>query len=166
MGEQEKEIIERNTYQELLEVYSEKINYPQYGEWCVNFILEKIKEAEIKGSIDFMISVFDPQDAYYAECFEYNIENILRRINKDRYYNNSLYRMLENAFDEKYFDVYYSMNAELLKTEPDVLADLSNNGETTMFELFDDALEEIGIETLRKVIFEKMNRQKEKIHSR
>lgn len=155
---QEKEIAERNAYQELLEEYSQKVIYPQYGEWCVSLILEKLKETDIKDSIDYLNSVFDPKDEYYSEYFEYEPENILGRINEDGYYkNSSLYWVLENAFNEKYFDMYYSLNVKLVKKEPDVVTDLSSNGDTTMHELFNTTLEEIGIEALRKVIFDKIS---------
>ena len=156
-NKKQKEIAEQKAYKKLLKEYSGKILYPLYGEWCVNLILEKLKEIEIKDSKEFLNSVFDPKDEYYTEYFDYTIKNISERINEDRCHKNSLYWMLENAFGEKYFDMYYSMNEELLKKEPDVVSDLCNSGDITMLELLDDALEEIGVETLRKVIFEKIS---------
>ena len=153
MTNQDKELTERELYEKLLDEYSEKIIYPQYGEWCVNTVMKNIKETTIYDSIEVLEKIFNPQDDYYAEYFEYEPEQILGRINENRYYNDSLYRRLQKNFNEKYWDLYFDMNSELAKKEPDAVTDLISDAEEPSWELFEKVLDEIGVEKLKEIIF-------------
>ena len=142
-------------YKKILEEYSTKIVYPEYGEWCIETIKKKIEETEIEDKIEFINRVFNPQDDYYLEYFEYTPEFILGRINANRYYNQNLYYWLQEYFSEKYRDLYYSLNQTLDNT--DAVTDLITNADVLDFEMFEKALEEIGIEKLKSIILKKFS---------
>lgn len=155
-------------YQKKLEKAIEDAVYPQYGEWCKEAVIQFIKNKNICDSEEFIRNeVFNPESTLYNKenyLEEYTPKNILGNINYNKYFNQSLFCSLQEDFEGCYFKVFSDLNPDILtgdKNRDDILTDIPNEGDQQDFELLETALDEIGIDGLKKIILESIELQKE-----
>lgn len=147
----------RDSYKKLCDEYSQKVKYPEYGEWCKNVVFDILKEykAVINENIDFIkAEVFNSESELYAFT-EYNTSNILDELHIHKY-NMSILEEIRLAFSETYYKKYEELNADILEKEVDdgefILQDLVGDGELTENDLLEIAFNDIGVDGLKKYI--------------
>lgn len=155
------ELENKEKYQEKLEKAIEEVVYPQYGDWCKEIVIQFIKNQGISDSEEFIKNkVFNPESSlYHNENYniEYNPENILGNINYNEYYNQSLFYFLQDEFSGSYDKKLFDLNPNILADDNnriDILTDIRGEGDVQDWELLEMALDEIGIDGLKKIILE------------
>lgn len=149
-------------YRKLCDEYSQKVKYPEYGEWCKESIFKVIKEHGISDNEEYLITkVFNPNSDLYDENFDCNdLECVLGWINYKPQYKESLFDTIYDGFYDVYTDKYEAMNKELANMEyecctgKDILAELIGKNDNSNIDLFYKALEEIGVNGFKEFILQ------------
>lgn len=154
-----------DNYKKLCDKYAQKVKYPQYAEWCKNTVFDTLNRFRIKGN-KWLINedrtfieseVFNPKSELYAFT-EYNVSNILDELHIHKFYNMPILEEIRIAFSEIYYKKYEELNADILEKEVDdgeyILQDLVGDGELTENDLLEIAFNDIGVDGLKKFIFE------------
>lgn len=143
-----------------IEKIKESVKFPEYGEWCVNCIIDSIKQHGIENSKEELENeIFNPDSKHYQPCygtFEYNPEHILRNINYNRYYGDSLYERVFDDFDEAYTDCFCILN-DIKNRNREVREIIMNDvllEESFSSSLLDYTLGKIKIDELKKIVME------------
>lgn len=150
----------RDSYKKLCDEYSQKVKYPEYGEWCKESIFKAIKEYGVSDNKEYLVTkVFNPNSDLYDENFDCNNpECVLGWINYKPHFKESLFDTIWDSFNDVYADKYKSLNKELVEKEyedytgQDILIDIISNTDNTNVDLFYKALEEIGVDGLKEYI--------------
>lgn len=153
-------------YRKLCDEYSQKVKYPEYGEWCKESIVKIIKEQGISDNEEYLITkVFNPNSDLY-ECLDGNDpEYVLAWINSKPQYRESLFDTIYDGFYDVYADKYEAMNKELANMEyecctgKDILAELIGKNDNSNIDLFYKALEEIGVNGFKEFILQLVQKQ-------
>lgn len=148
-------------YRKLCDEYSQKVKYPEYGEWCKESIFKIIKEHGISDNEEYLITkAFNPNSDLY-ECLDGNDpEYVLSWINSKPQYGESLFNTIYDGFYDVYTDKYEAMNKELANMEyecctgKDILAELIGKNDNSNIDLFYKALEEIGVNGFKEFIMQ------------
>lgn len=153
-------------YRKLCDEYSQKVKYPEYGEWCKESIFKIIKEQGISDNEEYLITkVFNPNSDLY-ECLDGNDpEYVLDWINSKPQYRESLFDTIYDGFYDVYADKYEAMNKELANIEyecctgKDILAELIGKNDNSNIDLLYKALEEIGVNGFKEFILQLVQKQ-------
>lgn len=148
-------------YRKLCDEYSQKVKYPEYGEWCKESIFKIIKEHGISDNEEYLITkAFNPNSDLY-ECLDGNDpEYVLSWINSKPHFKESLYDIILDRFLDAYGEQYETLNKELADREYeeytglDILADIINRAEDGNIDLFYKALNEIGVNGFKEYILQ------------
>lgn len=138
-----------------IEKPKESVKFPEYGEWCVNCIIDSIKKHGIENRKEELENeIFNPDSKHYDEFFEYNPPNILSNINYNGYYGNSLYERVFDDFDEAYTECFCKLNDIKNKNNEvrEIIMDDVLLEESYSSSLLYDTLEKIKIDELKKII--------------
>lgn len=149
-------------YRKLCDEYSQKVKYPEYGEWCKESIFKAIKEYGVSDNKEYLITkVFNPNSDLYDENFDCNDpECVLGWINYKPHFKESLYDIILDRFLDAYGEQYETLNKELADREYeeytglDILADIINRAEDGNIDLFYKALNEIGVNGFKEYILQ------------
>lgn len=149
-----------NANESKIEKIRESVIFPEYGEWCVNCIIDSIKKHGIENRKEELEKeIFNPDSKQYRQFYEtfgYNPEHILRNINYYRYYGDSLYRRVFDDFDEAYTEYFCDLND--IKNQSSEVREIIMDDvlleESFSSYLLDDTLEKIKIDELKKIIME------------
>lgn len=152
----------RDSYKKLCDEYSQKVKYPEYGEWCKENIFKAIKEYGVSDNEEYLTTkVFNPNSDLYDENFDCNDpECVLGWINYKPHFKESLYDIILDRFLDAYGEQYETLNKELAEKEYeeytglDILVDIINRAEDVNIDLFYKALEEIGVDGLKEYILQ------------
>jgi hypothetical protein len=143
-----------------IEKIKESVKFPEYGEWCMNCIIDSIRKHGIENSKEELENeIFNPDSKQYRQFYEtfgYNPEDILRNINYHRYYRDSLYKRVFDDFDEAYTDYFCDLNNiknHSSEVREIIVEDVLLEESFSLY-LLDDTLEKIKIDELKKIIME------------
>lgn len=158
--------IMEDNYKKLCAEYSQKVKYPEYGEWCKDTILNIIKEYGVSDSMEYLTTkVFNPDSDLYEFLDGNNPEYVLGWINYKPHYKESLFDIIYNRFYNTYANRYEAMNKELADMEyesctgKDILTDIIGNADNSNVELMNKALNEIGVNGFKEYILRLLQRQ-------
>lgn len=155
---------QKKLWEDKLDKYRKVIVYPQYDEWCINIVIEKIKNFSrnnsqwIINNNHIVLDIFNPQSELYDEFIKFTFETILDKLSDLSKYNFPLTEEIAIDFSEKYYDKYLELNMEIEKESDegiDILQDLISDGEISESEvgLLERVYSEISIDELKKLIF-------------
>ena len=156
----------RDSYKKLCDEYSQKVKYPEYGEWCKESIYKTIKEYGVSDNEEYLkTKVFNPNSDLY-ECLDGNDpEYVLGWINYKPHFKESLFNTIWNNFADAYAYKYATLNKEFIDKEHEncleagfdiyeIFEGFKFDTKEDDYKLLTKALEEIGVDGLKEFIFQ------------